>query len=403
MLSRQVEENLAEYLVNRIEEANSLILNKIGLAIKRIGTLNATQAYQLGQMLKYGSDYYEIATRLAQISGKNVEEIYSMFHEVAKQNKQFAKQFYEYRDIRYIPYTEDSILQRQVNSIARLTAEKYINISNTTGIGFIFKDLSGNLQFKNLQQSYNEIIDRAILSISEGKETYQTEMRRMMKELGHNGLVVYESGRTRRLDSAIRMNVLDGIRQLNNETSKRFGEEYGADGIEISVHSNPAPDHEDIQGRQFSNEEYEKLENGEIATDNKGIQHDGSDKRHISEYNCYHKIFAIVLGVSKPEYTDEELNKIKANNEKGFDFEGKHYTNYEGTQLQRKIELQIRKEKDTQILARSAGEDFKDMAQESERKIRLLTEKYNDLCNVSGLLPKRQRMSVSGYRRIKVA
>ena len=39
---------------------------------------------------------------------------------------------------------------------------------------------------------------------------------------------------------------------------------------------------------------------------------------------------------------------------------------------------------------------------ESQRKITILTHKYNDLCKTSGLLPKKQRMSVSGYVRTKV-
>ena len=58
-------------------------------------------------------------------------------------------------------------------------------------------------------------------------------------------------------------------------------------------------------------------------------KYDGADKRHIGEYNCYHKIFSIVLGVSKPEYTDKQLNDIRESNLSGFDFEGKHYTMYE--------------------------------------------------------------------------
>ena len=53
MLSQEVEERLAERLVDRIEEANSSILNKIGEAIKQISTLTPSQAYQLGQLLKY--------------------------------------------------------------------------------------------------------------------------------------------------------------------------------------------------------------------------------------------------------------------------------------------------------------------------------------------------------------
>lgn len=334
------------------------------------------------------------------MSGKNIQDIYKIFEEVAKNNKQFAKEFYKYRGIDYIPYSKDIALQEQVRSIAEITAREYLNISRTTGIGFVFEDTTGKMYFKNIQESYYEIIDRGILAISQGKETYQSEMRRIMKQLGHRGVVLYDSGRTRRLDSAIRMNILDGIRQLNNETSKRFGEEYDADGIEISVHSNPAPDHADIQGRQFSNEEYEKLENGEIATDYQGRKYDGAEKRHISEYNCYHKIFSIVLGVSKPQYTDEQLKKIQNDNEKGFVFEGKHYTNYQGTQLQRKLELEIRKQKDTQVLARSGGDV--QLAQEAQRNINILSHKYNDLCKASGLLPKKQRMSVSDYRRIKV-
>ena len=399
MLSQEVEERLAEHLIDRIEETNSHILKKIGQTIKYMSTLTPSQAYQISQILKYGGTYEEIAKELARVSGKNVQDIYKIFEQVAKDNKEFAKQFYKYRNIDFIPYSKDIALQNQVNSIARLTADTYLNIANTRGIGFLFRNKNGQVYFKDIQQAYYEIIDRGILAISQGKETYQQEMRRIIKDVGGNGVVIYESGRTRRLDSAVRMNLLDGIRQVSNETSKRFGEEYNADGIEISVHSNPAPDHADIQGRQFSNEEYEKLESGDIATDYRGNKYDGSDKRHISEYNCYHKIFSIVLGVSKPEYTDKQLNDIRESNLSGFDFEGKHYTMYQGTQLQRRIETAIRKQKDTQILARASGDT--ELVEQSQNKIRLLTSKYNDLCKASGLLPKKQRMSVSGYRRVK--
>lgn len=152
-------------------------------------------------------------------------------------------------------------------------------------------------------------------------------------------------------------------------------------------------------GRQFSIEEFDKLENGDVAIDYKGNKYDGADKRHIGEYNCYHKIFSIVLGVSKPEYTDKQLNDIRESNLSGFEFESKHYTMYEGSQLQRRIELNIRKQKDTQILARASGDN--ELVEQSQNKIRLLTSKYNDLCKASGLLPKKQRMQVAGYHRVK--
>ena len=395
MLSQEVEERLAEHLTTRIEEANSYILKRIGEAIKQISTLTPSQAYQIAQILKYGGTYNEIAKELARVSGKNVQDIYKIFEEVAKNNKQFAKQFYKYRGIDYIPYKKDIALQNMVKSLASITADMYRNISNTSVIGFIQDGT-----FKQLQQVYQDTIDKAILSISQGKQDFYSSMRQTLKELGGSGLVQYESGRTRRLDSAVRMNILDGMRALNNETSRRFGEEYNADGIEISVHSKPAPDHADIQGKQFSIEEFDKLENGEIATDYQGNKYNGADKRHIGEYNCYHKIFSIVLGVSKPEYTDKQLNDIRESNLSGFEFEGKHYTMYEGTQLQRRIELNIRKQKDTQILARASGDT--ELIEQSQNKIRLLTSKYNDLCKASGLLPKKQRMQVAGYKRTSI-
>ena len=400
MLSQEVEERLSEHLVNRIEEANSYILKRIGEAIKQISTLTPSQAYQIAQILKYGGTYNEIAKELARVSGKNVQDIYKIFEEVAKNNKQFAKQFYKYRGIDYIPYSKDIALQNMVKSLATITADMYRNISNTSVIGFIQDGT-----FKQLQQVYQGTIDKAILSISQGKQDFYSSMRQTLKELGGSGLVQYESGRTRRLDSAIRMNILDGIRQVNQETANRFGQQYGADGMEVSVHENPAPDHADMQGRQFSLEEFEKLQNGEEAKDYKGrttqIEHSKNGSyRMIEEYNCYHKAFPIVLGVSKPEYTDKQLKEIQEKNERGFDFEGKHYTNYQGTQLQRRIETEIRKAKDTQILARASGDD--ELVQESQARISLLTKKYNKLCQESGLQPKKIRMQVSGYKRIKV-
>lgn len=53
MLSQELEERLAEHLVNRIEEANTYILKRIGEAIKQISTLTPSQAYQIQQILKY--------------------------------------------------------------------------------------------------------------------------------------------------------------------------------------------------------------------------------------------------------------------------------------------------------------------------------------------------------------
>ena len=116
--------------------------------------------------------------------------------------------------------------------------------------------------------------------------------------------------------------------------------------------------------------------------------------------NCYHYAFSIVLGASKPEHSEEELNEIVERNNKGFEIDGKHYSMYEGTQMQRNLERAIREQKDTQILAKASGN--MELVGETQQKITQLTRKYRELSNVSGLPTKMERMKVSGYRRMKV-
>ena len=171
------------------------------------------------------------------------------------------------------------------------------------------------------------------------------------------------------------------------------------------MHEFPAPDHL-MQGRQFSNEEYKKLQNGENAKDYQGkiwsLDHNhDSSFRPISTMNCFHYIFSIVLGVSKPQYSNEELKKIIDDNEKGAELDGKHYTNYELTQIMRKLETKIREQKDLQIMARAS--DDKDLILQAQNKITQLTNKYKQVVKISGLpnqLSTRGR--VYNYHRVSI-
>ena len=54
-------------------------------------------------------------------------------------------------------------------------------------------------------------------------------------------MVDYATGYHRRMDSAVRMNVMEGVRTLNQTLLNQFGEEFGADGVEVSHHKNSAP------------------------------------------------------------------------------------------------------------------------------------------------------------------
>lgn len=387
MLSENALERLAERLVNRIEELNTYYVNKLGKQIIKIGSVMPSQVRELFQTVQYGADIDEIMNKIAEITNLNVNDIYSIFEEVAKQNQEFAKQFYEYKNIQFIPYEQNKELQRQVRALAKITADEYINISQT--MAYATYNDAGERVFTDLSKTYQEVTDRAILSISQGRESFDMAMKKTMRDLTSGGLrtVDYASGYSRRLDSSVRMNLMDGVRRLNRELQEQFGKEFGADGVEVSHHINPAPDHEDtIDGKQFSKEEFEKVNN--------------SLTRHVGELNCYHFVYQIILGVSEPIYSKEQLAKDKESNKKGFEFEGKHYTNYEGTQLQRKIETKIRQYKDRQIGAKAI--DDMDEVGKCQQKIEQLTQKYNDLSKASGLKTKVDRLRVEGYRKVKV-
>ena len=394
------EEVLITRLIERVQSGNAFVLEQIGKTIKEIGELTPSKARSLQQMIKYGARYDEIVARLSKITNININELEEIFTAYAKKDYRFAEKFYKYRNINYVPFNEMTALKQQTKAIYNLTKGTYMNLVNSSVLGFRLLDPRGFYRFYNIQEAYNYAIDQAILSIAQGKDTFDHQMYSMLKEFGNSGIrtIDYASGKTRRLDSALFMNMKDGLRQLHNETQKILGDEFGADGVEISVHENPAPDHEDLQGKQFSNKEFENLQEGLPATDYKGITYT-HEHRPISTYNCYHTVFSIVLGVSKPQYTNEELEEIKQRNEKGFDYNGKHFTMYEGTQLQRRIETEIRKQKDNQILGKSSNN--KELIYDAQYKITALTNRYKELSKISGLPTKMDRARVSGYKRIK--
>lgn len=407
-MNEETIELLTERIVSRINKANEFFLIKIGESVKKIRKLTPTQAQQLVQILKYGNNYQEIINEISRLTNLNIQDIDAIFNEMAKKDYMFAEKFYKYRGVEYIPYNENKALLRQVSALASITKQEMYNYARTTNLGYSIRDLQGNVKFIGLRETYNRVLDEAVLNVGTGVDTFDNAMSKIMKDIGGNGLktVDYASGRSIRLDSVARMHLKGALRNLHNEIQKQVGEEFDFDGYEISVHSNPAVDHEKIQGRQFSIEEYNKLNNGLEAKDYKGntytLDHDHKNGfRPISELNCYHYVFSIVLGVNKPEYSEEQLQKIIDDNNKGFELDGEHYTNYEGTQLQRKLETEIRKQKDIQILAKASGN--KKLVKESQDNITKLTKKYKELSDVSNLPTRMDRLKVAGYKRTNIA
>ena len=120
----------------------------------------------------------------------------------------------------------------------------------------------------------------------------------------------------------------------------------------------------------------------------------------LKEPNCLHFKFSILLGISEPAYDESELARYKAEDKKKITFEGKEYTMYEASQLQRQIETEVRHQKDRSIIAKAAGNTT--MQTKAQLRINQLTDKYTKLSDASGLPTKMERMNVRGFKTMKL-
>lgn len=74
-------------------------------------------------------------------------------------------------------------------------------------------------------------------------------------------------------------------------------------------------------------------------------------------WNCRHDWHAYYKGISKPNYTPEQIKKL---NEKNISYNGKKYTKYEISQMQRQGERNVRALKRRTLAAQTAVENAPD-------------------------------------------
>lgn len=394
---------LPERIQQRLQQLQTEYLESIGSVIGKIGELRPTDVHRLQQMYNYGADVQRITQKLAEASGKNISDIYEMFTIVAKENYDYAKPFYKARGRAFIPYADNEELQRYVRSLAEQTAGEYENLTQHTAFAIFTKDKksiaplfapNSSKAATSLSDTYTRVVDYAVTKVQLGTVSYTEAMNEVMRAMVHSGIktVDYATGYSRRLDTAVRQNVLWGIKQCNQNTADQIGADIGADGYEISYHSNPRPSHAEMGGRQYAI--------GKARTVN-GVNYPSFDDVEplLEEYGCLHFKFSILLGVSSPAYSREQLEAFKAADKQTFTFEGETYTKYEASQLQRKIEAAVRNQKDLATIAQAAGHD--DLRREAQEKINLLTGKYARLSEAAGLPTKMERMRAAGFRSVK--
>ena len=197
-------------------------------------------------------------------------------------------------------------------------------------------------------------------------------------------MVEYESGYKRCLDSAVRQNVLDGVRSVTQAARDQVGKEFGADGVQISAHSLCALDHLPYQGRIYTNEEFEAI--------NESLD------RPFGMWNCRHVWYPVITDIATPTYDEATLKKYADISTEQITIGSKTQSRYDWTQEQRKTETLLRDAEITKLMAENVGDE--ELANAAGTKIRQLREYYNAISRAAGLIVKNERTNATELKSI---
>lgn len=375
MLSERQLEALLERFTARMQGVTDEYLRRMGEHLRDIGALKPSDVHILTEMKRVGVNADAIMEALVRAANISVQELAQAFEKIAENDEGFMREWFQrgFKPVVKGPMQRSVVIERILKAQLRITAQEFKNLSQTTV----------------LTDSYRKAVDVAVQTVQSGITDYNSAIRSAMKQAAQDGLRVQypNSGLTRRLDTAVRQNVLDGVRALNHDILQQIGNELGADGVEISAHALCAEDHLPYQGRQYSQKEFDRIQD--------------MLRRPFGMWNCKHTITPIILGVSEPAYTEEELEDYRRNSSEVIEIDGVSKTRYEWSQQQRRIETAVRYQKDIAVAAKASGD--MPLRREAQAKINGLQRRYNRISEAAGLSEQRERMSVSGFRRVKTA
>ena len=365
----------------RIQKVTDFYLGKVCDQLNKLGEFSPSSVDRLAELRKMRISVKEIERKLQEATALNKTDIKKLYQQAAESE-------YTNADFLYLmtgAEVDTTARTRMVNALYRQTAAEMDNYSNTTCI----------------TDDYRAAVDDGIQAVLMNQPDYKGAIRKTIKRIGGSGLrIQYESGVRRRLDTAVRMNIIDGVKHVQQKAQEMIGEEIGADGVELTAHPYSAPDHEPVQGRQFSLDEFTKMQSGVSFADVDGNHYTGF-KRPIAEWNCRHFAMYIILGISKRIYSNEQLSKWQRTNATGFKLNGKHYTIYEASQKMREIETNIRRQKDIANAAKMMGDN--QLRRQAQSTINSLQAEYDGFSKASGLAMRKDRAAVSEFKRVKTA
>lgn len=372
---------LPEELAGLFRALEITLLEEICSRLKAADELNEVTVQDIQALRSHGIDLKSIEEAISKTAGISKQKLNSSLNDVVERNQKY---YTEVIDLAHVTQPETLVDAATVDAIKRQTHDTFRNL--TASMGF----LVGNTMLKPAR-AYQWALDNAEMQIQSGAISYNQAIKTAVKQLADSGLKVvdYESGHRDQIDVAARRAVMTGVSQICAKYTEQSAEYLETPYFEVSAHAGardkpgPSPwsSHKDWQGNVYSiraNDIYPNIYEvcGLGAIDG------------LEGANCRHRRNVWVEGVSERTYTDEQLAHI--DDDLGCEFDGKKYTAYEATQMQRRVEREVRRLKREESAYKAA--ELREEEQTVNIRLRRLNAKYKAFSAAAGLPEQRERM-----------
>lgn len=340
------------------------------------------QIYRLVQMGKHTEEIKKYIQATLQLTDK---EINTLFEDAAQSGYVRDKKLYEATGKEFIPFQENQELQQTVQAIISQTKSAMENITQTTGF---MVEIGGKMTITPTSVYFQQTLDRVVMGVAAGTFDYNSFLKEIIHEMTKSGLrtVDYASGWHNRVEVAARRAVMTGITQLTSKINDINAAALGTDYFEVSWHATARPEHQVWQGKVFSRQE---------LIDICGL----GTGPGLCGWNCYHSYWPFIQGVSKRQWTDEQLEKMNATENAPKKYKGKEYTKYEATQRQRQLESLMRIQRQQIKLLKEGNANAEDITA-AQAKYRATMAQYVNFSKTMNLPQQRERIYVDGLGRL---
>lgn len=358
--------------------------------ITRTADWEISRLYELGVAKEVIKRTVKRALRLTEA------EIERIYDDILQEDYARYEPIYRQMGKSFIPYRENEQLQQLVEGIRKQTKGEFKNI--TQSLGFAIKRTDGTANFLPLAKAYQKTLDKAAFSMLSGVYDYNTVLKKAVRELTESGLRAVDyyteqddgstKTHTNRVEVAARRALMTGFNQVVGKITEENAEKLGADRFEVTWHRGARPTHQPWQGRVYAKEELVTVCGyGDVAG--------------LKGANCRHDFHPFFPGISKRLYTDEELDRMNAEENTPREYNGKQYTVYEATQRQRQLETKLRRKREEIELLENGGASEDDILA-AKAKYHALSSEYAQFSKAMKLPQQRERVNISLFGGVDV-